>query len=170
MYLLGLDKCVIPCYFSLEPLKVKFNIRNALQSIGMGPKPAGPNADAKEKEKTEVRLGDRCGQNGADILLGGRNRGKDLCKHVSLSFEEWKLETSTGDRREGVQRNFVIQLHTNATGSKALAKNDKNFKAMFRKGKALGEQGFFEKALKVLEKLKTENPSGMHVMITVTEE
>jgi len=69
-----------------------------------------------------------------------------------------------------VQRNFVIQLHTNATGSKALAKNDKNFKAMFRKGKALGEQGFFEKALKVLEKLKSENPSGVHAMITVTEE
>jgi len=59
MYLLGLDKCVIPCYFSLEPLTVIFDIRNALQSIGMGPKPAGPNADAKEKEKTEVRLGDR---------------------------------------------------------------------------------------------------------------
>jgi len=31
---------------------------------------------------------------------------------------------------------------------------------MFRKGKALGEQGFFEKALKVLNELKTQNPSG----------
>jgi len=45
------------------------------------------------------------------------------------------------------------------TADKALAKNENNYKAMFRKGKALGEQGFFEKALKVLEDLKTKNPS-----------
>lgn len=31
---------------------------------------------------------------------------------------------------------------------------------MFRKGKALGEQGFFDKALKVLEELKKKNPTG----------
>jgi hypothetical protein len=31
---------------------------------------------------------------------------------------------------------------------------------MFRKGKALGEQGFFEKAVKILEDLKKKNPSG----------
>jgi len=29
------------------------------------------------------------------------------------------------------------------TADKALAKNENNYKAMFRKGKALGEQGFF---------------------------
>ncbi|KAF7424162.1 hypothetical protein PC9H_009465 [Pleurotus ostreatus] len=44
------------------------------------------------------------------------------------------------------------------TAEKALAKNDKNYKAMFRKGKALGEQGFFEKAMKVLEDLKSKSP------------
>jgi hypothetical protein len=33
---------------------------------------------------------------------------------------------------------------------------------MFRKGKALGELGFFEKAEKVLEELKTKNPSGVY--------
>lgn len=32
---------------------------------------------------------------------------------------------------------------------------------MFRKGKALGELGFFEKASKVLNDLKTQNPAGM---------
>lgn len=31
---------------------------------------------------------------------------------------------------------------------------------MFRKGKALGELGFFEKAEKVLEEVKTKNPTG----------
>jgi len=45
------------------------------------------------------------------------------------------------------------------TADKALAKNEANYKAMFRKGKGLGEQGFFDKALKVLEDLKTKNPS-----------
>jgi len=44
------------------------------------------------------------------------------------------------------------------TADKALAKNENNYKAMFRKGKALGEQGFFEKALSVLEELKKKNP------------
>ncbi|KAM6504333.1 hypothetical protein JOM56_001276 [Amanita muscaria] len=43
------------------------------------------------------------------------------------------------------------------TADKALAKNAKNYKAMFRKGKALGEQGFFEKAEKILEQLKSES-------------
>lgn len=42
----------------------------------------------------------------------------------------------------------------------ALAKNDQNWKAMFRKGKALGELGYYERASKVLEELKTKNPSG----------
>ncbi|KAH9481583.1 Tetratricopeptide repeat protein 9A [Psilocybe cubensis] len=45
------------------------------------------------------------------------------------------------------------------TADKALAKNENNYKAMFRKGKGLGEQGFFEKALKILEDLKTKNPT-----------
>ena len=31
---------------------------------------------------------------------------------------------------------------------------------MFRKGKALGEQGFFDKALAVLEDLRKKNPAG----------
>ncbi|KAF8802466.1 TPR-like protein [Phlegmacium glaucopus] len=45
------------------------------------------------------------------------------------------------------------------TAEKALAKNENNYKAMFRKGKALGEQGFFDKALNVLEDLKKKNPT-----------
>jgi len=41
---------------------------------------------------------------------------------------------------------------------KALKKNPDNFKAMFRKGKALGEQGFFDKAKKLLLEQKKKNP------------
>jgi len=45
------------------------------------------------------------------------------------------------------------------TANKALAKNEANYKAMFRKAKALGQQGFFDKALKILEEVKTKNPT-----------
>ncbi|KAF8071883.1 hypothetical protein FPV67DRAFT_1447350 [Lyophyllum atratum] len=45
------------------------------------------------------------------------------------------------------------------TADKALAKNEKNYKAMFRKAKALGEMGFYEKAVKILEEVKEKNPS-----------
>lgn len=31
---------------------------------------------------------------------------------------------------------------------------------MFRKGKALGEQGFYEKAVRILEEVKEKSPSG----------
>jgi tetratricopeptide (TPR) repeat protein len=46
------------------------------------------------------------------------------------------------------------------TAEKALARNSKNYKAMFRQGKALGEQGFFERAEKILEELIKESPAG----------
>ncbi|KAI0280791.1 hypothetical protein BGY98DRAFT_1075878 [Russula aff. rugulosa BPL654] len=45
------------------------------------------------------------------------------------------------------------------TAEKALARNSKNYKAMFRRGKALGEQGFFERAEKILEELIKDSPA-----------
>ena len=42
----------------------------------------------------------------------------------------------------------------------ALAKNPKNSKALFRKAKALGEQGYFEKAEAILTELLKEDSSG----------
>jgi hypothetical protein len=44
-----------------------------------------------------------------------------------------------------------------------LKKNDKNTKALFRKGKALGELGYFEKAEKALEDLLKTDSSGKSV-------
>jgi len=46
------------------------------------------------------------------------------------------------------------------TAEKALAKNPKNYKAMFRRGKALGEQGYFERAETILEELIKESSAG----------
>ena len=43
---------------------------------------------------------------------------------------------------------------------KALKLNENNFKAMFRKGKALGELGFVERAERVLNDLLKKNPAG----------
>ncbi|TFY78053.1 hypothetical protein EWM64_g5959 [Hericium alpestre] len=45
------------------------------------------------------------------------------------------------------------------TADKALAKNADNYKALFRKGKALGELGYFERAEKILEDLLQKNPA-----------
>ncbi|KAI5983357.1 hypothetical protein EDD15DRAFT_1892190 [Pisolithus albus] len=45
------------------------------------------------------------------------------------------------------------------TADKALAKNPKNSKALFRKGKALGEMGFFEKAETALLEAKKVSPA-----------
>lgn len=46
------------------------------------------------------------------------------------------------------------------TAEKALAKNPKNYKAMFRRAKALGEQGYSERAEKILEELIRQSPPG----------
>ncbi|KZV80346.1 hypothetical protein EXIGLDRAFT_781111 [Exidia glandulosa HHB12029] len=45
------------------------------------------------------------------------------------------------------------------SAEKAIAKNDKNYKAIFRKGKAQGELGFFEKAETTLTQLLKDNPA-----------
>ncbi|CCM03067.1 uncharacterized protein FIBRA_05187 [Fibroporia radiculosa] len=43
------------------------------------------------------------------------------------------------------------------TADKAIAQNENNYKALFRKAKALGETGYFEKAEKILEELLKKN-------------
>ncbi|KAJ3766418.1 hypothetical protein FB446DRAFT_776092 [Lentinula raphanica] len=48
---------------------------------------------------------------------------------------------------------------TQETAEKVLSKNDKNYKAMYRKAKALAEQGYLERAYKLYEDLITKNPS-----------
>ncbi|KAF9061335.1 hypothetical protein BDP27DRAFT_1338298 [Rhodocollybia butyracea] len=48
---------------------------------------------------------------------------------------------------------------TQETAEKVLAKNETNYKAMYRKAKALAEQGYLERAYKLFAELKTKNPS-----------
>jgi FK506-binding protein 8 len=53
------------------------------------------------------------------------------------------------------------------TAEKALARNPKNYKATFRRGKALGEQGYFERAEKILEEIIKESPAGKARVIAI---
>ncbi|KAF8554636.1 TPR-like protein [Imleria badia] len=55
------------------------------------------------------------------------------------------------------------------TADKAIAKNPANSKALFRKGKALGELGFFEKAEVVLAEAKKIAPNGMQAPLVDAE-
>jgi tetratricopeptide (TPR) repeat protein len=48
------------------------------------------------------------------------------------------------------------------TADQCLKKNENNLKALFRKGKALGEQGFWEKAEPILQDCLKRNPAGVY--------
>jgi len=108
------------------------------------------------------------------MLIGGetliqicRNALRALTGGGSQSIEEPQPErTEVDDIIEKIYANMSACHLKNEnwqraleTANKALNKNENNFKAMFRKGKALGELGFFDKAEKVLEDLKTKNPT-----------
>lgn len=56
-------------------------------------------------------------------------------------------------------QNSSQHCNTNSI-TQALAKNEDNHKALYRKAKALAEQGFFDKSKKVFEELKKKNPKG----------
>ncbi|KAG6812972.1 hypothetical protein H0H92_015091 [Tricholoma furcatifolium] len=129
MFLLGLDK-------------------NALQSIGIGsPAPPQKDKDGKEiKEKTEV------------------------CDALSTTSISW---SDVHDRRSQVDE-IIEKIYANMcachvktgnwkrvvdTADKALSKNEDNYKVLFRKAKALGEQGFHEKAVNILQDIKKKNPA-----------
>lgn len=76
-----------------------------------------------------------------------------------LKQSNWKRAIETADKV-----NIVFLLRSTTTSQKrhlkALAQNGNNFKALFRKAKALGELGHFEKAEKILEELLEKNEAG----------
>ena len=88
-----------------------------------------------------------------------------------LKAENWKRAIESADKvyvlpttsqplRSFRPSHRVHQALTLVCHLQALAKNADNTKALFRKGKAQGELGFFEKALKTLEDVKKKNPAG----------
>ncbi|THG96237.1 hypothetical protein EW026_g5565 [Hermanssonia centrifuga] len=74
--------------------------------------------------------------------------------HIKRS--NWKRAVETADKASAVIANALRSLRP-FSARQALAKNENNPKVLFRKAKALGEQGYFEKAEKILEDLKIKD-------------
>lgn len=92
----------------------------------------------------------------ADIMLDKIYSNMSQC-HIKR--ENWKRAMETADKvRPSLYEHesplFMYPIF------QALAKNSLNTKALFRKGKALGELGQFEKSQKILDDLLTKNLPG----------
>jgi len=103
--------------------------KNAMQGLGVVPPPPPVTAGASSSAEAKEKTE-------VDELIEKIYANMSAC-HIKQ--QNWKRAIETAD--------------------KALAKNENNYKAMFRKGKALGEQGFFERSVKILEDVKTKNPT-----------
>jgi tetratricopeptide (TPR) repeat protein len=103
--------------------------KNALQSIGMVSPAPAAPADASADSKEKEK-----------------NEVDEILEKVYSNMAACHLKN--GNFQRAVE-----------TADKALAKNENNGKAMFRKAKALGELGYFEKAVKILEDLKKKSPA-----------
>ncbi|KAJ7104031.1 TPR-like protein [Mycena belliarum] len=109
--------------------------KNALQSMGMGspapPPPAASSSSAPGAADPKAKE-----KTEVDEIIEKIYANMSACH---LKNKNWKRALETAD--------------------KALAKNDSNYKAMFRKAKAQAELGYFERAVKLLEELKTKSPA-----------
>ncbi|KAG2130839.1 uncharacterized protein EDB93DRAFT_1212576 [Suillus bovinus] len=105
--------------------------KNALQSLGM----AGPSSPSSVSAVDQA-AGAKDVTTEADIILEKVYANMSAC-HIKQ--ENWKRAVDTAD--------------------KALSKNAANSKALFRKAKALGELGFFEKAETALNEIKKVAPN-----------
>ncbi|KAF7336726.1 Tetratricopeptide repeat protein 9C [Mycena venus] len=108
--------------------------KNALQGLGMG-SPAPPPAASSSSTPTP-----------ADAKVKEKTEVDDIVEKIYANMSACHLKN----------KNWKRALET---ADKALAKNENNYKAMFRKAKALSEQGYFERSVKVLEDLKSKSPA-----------
>ena len=80
--------------------------------------------------------------------------------HIKLG--NWRRALETADKviwDPGLLHPLIIKKWL--FECQALGKNENNYKAIFRKGKALGELGYFEKAEKLLEGLAVRDVNGL---------
>ncbi|KAJ7475967.1 TPR-like protein [Mycena latifolia] len=108
--------------------------KNALQSMGMGSSAPPPPAASSSSASTP------------DAKAKEKTEVDDIIEKIYANMSACHLKN----------QNYKRALET---ADKALAKNESNFKAMFRKAKALSELGYFERAVKLLEELKTKSPA-----------
>ncbi|KAJ7030372.1 TPR-like protein [Mycena alexandri] len=110
--------------------------KNALQGLGMGSPAPPPEASSSSSSSTSA----------ADAKAKEKTEVDDIIEKIYANMSACHLKNKNWKRAQ-------------ETADKALAKNDKNYKAMFRKAKALSEQGYFERAVKLLEDLKSKSPA-----------
>ena len=79
--------------------------------------------------------------------------------HMSLKNYQRAIETAD---KVGYLPSIHVRVFESA---QALKKNAKNYKVLFRKGKAVGEQGWYERACKILEEVKSKSPEGMSTLL-----
>lgn len=113
-----------------------------------------------------------------EALLFLKGLDKNALKSIGIGASSAPAPSSSTDGKDAKEKTEIDDLeekiHSNMAAvhikkgtwhravdaaDKALAKNENNYKAMFRKGKALGEQGFIERATKLLEEVKEKNPA-----------
>ncbi|KAK7033237.1 Tetratricopeptide repeat protein 9C [Favolaschia claudopus] len=108
--------------------------KNALQGLGMGsPAPPPPAASSSSTTPTP-----------AETKAKEKTEVDDIVEKIYANMSACHLKNKNWKRAQ-------------ETADKCLAKNENNYKAMFRKAKALGEQGYFERAVKLLEDLKSKS-------------
>ncbi|KAJ6508001.1 TPR-like protein [Mycena vitilis] len=108
--------------------------KNALQGLGMGsPAPPPPEASSSSSAPPDAKVKEKTE---VDDIVEKIYANMSACH---LKNKNWKRALETAD--------------------KALAKNEKNYKAMYRKAKAQAELGYFERAVKLLEDLKSKSPA-----------
>jgi len=125
------------------------------------PSSAVDQAASAKDEKTEVGghvvepRSMRMNVQQVDLMLEKIYANMSACH---LKQENWKRAIDTADKVTATPPKAPCLT----TRIQALAKNPANSKALFRKGKALGELGYFEKAEVALTEAKKVAPSGMH--------
>ncbi|KAJ3739162.1 hypothetical protein DFH05DRAFT_527841 [Lentinula detonsa] len=101
-------------------------------------------------------------------LMYAQGLDKNAFKSMGMSepVEAGQAKTEVDEFLEKVYNNMSACYmktgnwkRTQETAEKVLSKNDKNYKAMYRKAKALAEQGYLERAYKLFEDLITKNSS-----------
>lgn len=104
--------------------------------------------------------------------LDKHDHREGLFKHVRLPDQTREMAKSDRNRRQSTSPYprtcfppqfwsavYISDVNISPLGQ-VLAKNGDNVKAKFRKGKALGELGFFEKSTAILEDLLKTNEEG----------
>ena len=98
----------------------------------------------------------------ADEMLEKIYSNMSAC-HIKNS--NWKRAVETADKVNPLEWRTRVYIRLIPIMTQALKKNEKNSKALLRKAKGLGEQGYFEKAEKILNDLLASDPDSECIVL-----